>query len=71
MSGNYFVRVVDTEGDAITFRPEALTHVVEYDGADFVVIFLGEGISYEIPKGQLALDVLHNHSQHAGVRTLN
>ena len=67
---NHFVRVVDTEGDIITFRPDHLSHVVEYQGADYVVIFLGEGISYEIPKGQISLDCLINHTQEAGVRVL-
>lgn len=67
---NHFVRVVDTEGDYITFRPDSLSHVVEYPGEDYIVIFLGEGISYEIPKGQIKLDCLINHTQEAGVRVL-
>ena len=72
MSGgnNYFIKVVDCDGDKIVFRPDALTHLVEYEDADYVSIFVGKH-HYEIPKGQISLDILVNHSQHAGVRTLN
>lgn len=66
---NHFIRVVDTEGDYITFRPDSLTHVVEYEGEDYVTIFVGKH-SYEIPKGQIKLDLLINHTQEAGVRVL-
>ena len=67
---NHFVKLELTDGGTLTVRPEHIAGVMEFPDEDYAAVMLTSGARYQIPKGQISLDCLINHTQHAGVRVL-